>query len=90
MFRLTLILSLFVTTLTFSQELACTVTVDARQTGNENLQIFRSLQTQLTDFINNTKWTNRNIKNNERSRTKIAKKFFEIIFLFRNGLSTKK
>ena len=54
MFRLTLILSLFVTTLTFSQELACTVTVDARQTGNENLQIFRSLQTQLTDFINIT------------------------------------
>ena len=66
MFRLTLILSLFVTTFAFSQELACTVTVDARQTGNENLQIFKSLQTQLTDFINNTKWTNRNIKNNER------------------------
>ena len=66
MFRLTIILSLFITTLTFSQELACTVTVDARQTGNENLQIFKSPQTQLTDFINNTKWTNRNIKNNER------------------------
>ena len=66
MFRLTIILSLFITTLTFSQELACTVTVDARQTGNENLQIFKSLQNQLTEFINNTKWSNRNIKNNER------------------------
>ena len=66
MFRLTLILSLLVTTLTFSQELACTVTIDARHNGNENLQVFRSLETQLTDFINNTKWTNRNIKNNER------------------------
>ena len=66
MFRLTLILSLLATTLTFSQELACTVTIDARQTGNENLQIFKSLETQLTDFVNNTKWTNRNIKNNER------------------------
>ena len=46
--------------------MACNVTVDARQTGNENLQIFRSLQTQLTDFINNTTWTGRKIRNNER------------------------
>ena len=66
MFRILLIFSLFTTTLTFSQELACNVTVDARQTGNENLQIFRSLQTQLTDFINNTTWTGRKIRNNER------------------------
>ena len=66
MFRILLIFSLLTTTLTFSQELACNVTVDARQTGNENLQIFRSLQTQLTDFINNTTWTGRKIRNNER------------------------
>jgi len=66
MFRIVLIFSLLTTTLTFSQELACNVTVDARQTGNENLQIFRSLQTQLTDFINNTTWTGRKIRNNER------------------------
>ena len=66
MFRILLIFSLLTTTLTFSQELACNVTVDARQTGNENLQIFRSLQTQLTDFINNTIWTGRKIRNNER------------------------
>ena len=66
MFRIVIIFSLLTTTLTFSQELACNVTVDARQTGNENLQIFRSLQTQLTDFINNTTWTGRKIRNNER------------------------
>ena len=66
MFSIVLIFSLLTTTLTFSQELACNVTVDARQTGNENLQIFRSLQTQLTDFINNTTWTGRKIRNNER------------------------
>ena len=66
MFRILLIFSLLTTTLTFSQELACNVTVDARQTGNENLQIFRSLQNQLTDFINNTTWTGRKIRNNER------------------------
>ena len=66
MFRLILFVTFFTTSLSISQELACTVTVDARQTGNENLQIFNSLQNQLTEFINNSKWTNRKIRNNER------------------------
>lgn len=66
MFRLILFVAFFTTSLSISQELACTVTVDARQTGNENLQIFNSLQNQLTEFINNSKWTNRKIRNNER------------------------
>ena len=43
MFRLILFFTFFTTSLSISQELACTVTVDARQTGNENLQIFNSL-----------------------------------------------
>jgi hypothetical protein len=66
MFRLILFFTFFTTSLSISQELACTVTVDARQTGNENLQIFNSLQNQLTEFINNSKWTSRKIRNNER------------------------
>ncbi len=40
-----------------AQELNCTVVVNAEQTGNENLQIFKNLEKQLTEFINNTKWT---------------------------------
>ncbi|MFV0539826.1 MAG: DUF4835 family protein [Aestuariibaculum sp.] len=43
----------------FSQELNCTVVVNAIQTGNENLQIFKTLEKQLTEFINNTKWTDK-------------------------------
>ena len=66
MFRLILIFSFLTTTLTFSQELACNISIDARQTGSENLQIFKSLENQLKDFINNTTWTNRKIRNNER------------------------
>ena len=66
MFRILLFLLILTSSHIFSQELACNITVDARQTGNENLQIFRSLQTQLTDFINNTTWTGRKIRNNER------------------------
>tara|TARA_R110002020_G_scaffold307254_4_gene523101 strand:- start:177 stop:1067 length:891 start_codon:yes stop_codon:yes gene_type:complete len=65
--RFLLILS--VLTLSFStqaQELNCTVVVDAEQTGQPNLQVFRTLQQELTDFINTTTWTNRVYKNQER------------------------
>lgn len=50
----------------FSQELNCSVVVNALQTGNENLQIFKTLEKQLTEFVNNTKWTNKNYANQER------------------------
>jgi len=50
----------------FSQELNCTLLVNARQTGNENLQIFKTLEKQLTEFVNNTKWTNRTFSAQER------------------------
>jgi hypothetical protein len=49
-----------------AQELNCTVTIDAEQTGQPNLQIFRTLETQLREFVNNTKWTNNEYKNQER------------------------
>ena len=49
-----------------SQELNCEVVVEARQTGNENLQIFKTLQSQLTEFINNTSWTNKSVRQNEK------------------------
>lgn len=43
----------------FSQELNCEVVVNARQTGDENLPVFKTLQKQLNEFINNTKWTDK-------------------------------
>tara|TARA_R110002020_G_scaffold64851_5_gene171662 strand:+ start:3010 stop:3900 length:891 start_codon:yes stop_codon:yes gene_type:complete len=49
-----------------TQELNCTVSIDAEQTGQPNLQIFRTLETQLREFVNNTKWTNVEYKNQER------------------------
>ena len=66
MFRILLFLLILTSSHIFSQELACNITVDARQTGNENLQIFKSLQTQLNDFINNTTWTNREVRSSEK------------------------
>ncbi|GAA4241255.1 DUF4835 family protein [Winogradskyella damuponensis] len=54
------------TTVTFSQELNCTVSVIAQQTGNENNVVFRTLEKQLTEFINNTKWTGEKFGAQER------------------------
>jgi len=50
----------------FSQELNCNVVVNAEQTGNENFPIFKTLEKQLNEFINNTKWTNKAFKDQER------------------------
>lgn len=49
-----------------AQELNATVTIDAEQTGQPNLQVFRTLEQELTEFLNNTRWTNQEVKNQER------------------------
>jgi hypothetical protein len=62
-----LLLPLFFASLAIhSQELNCTVMIDAEQTGQPNLQVFRTLEQQLTEFINNTKWTDKVYLNQER------------------------
>ena len=50
----------------FSQEINCNLVVNARQTGNENQQIFKTLENQLREFVNNTKWTDKTIEPQER------------------------
>jgi len=50
----------------FSQELNCNVVVNAQQTGNENLPIFKTLEKQLKEFVNNTKWTSKTFTSQER------------------------
>lgn len=50
----------------FSQELNCEVVVNAQQTGNENVQVFKTLETQLNEFVNNTHWTNKTFGPQER------------------------
>ena len=57
---------LFISVLSVGQELNCTVTVVAQQTGNDNNQVFRTLERQLTEFINNTQWTDKKFKTQER------------------------
>ena len=65
--RLLLLVSfLFVSFTSIAQELNCTVSINAEQTGQPNLQVFRTLESQLVDFINTTNWTNKTYKNQER------------------------
>ncbi len=49
-----------------SQELNCTVNVIAQQTGNDNNVVFKTLEKQLNEFINNTKWTDKSFSSEER------------------------
>jgi len=57
---------LFFTIFSNAQELNCTVTINAEQTGQPNLQVFRTLETQLLEFVNTTHWTTKDYKNQER------------------------
>jgi len=64
--KLLILLVFFATSFGFSQELNCNVVVDAQLTGNENFQIFKTLETQLREFVNKTQWTKRKFKPQER------------------------
>lgn len=59
-------LTLFIGLSCYSQELNCEIVVNAQQTGSPNLTIFKTLENQLTELINNTKWTNKVFAPQER------------------------
>ncbi|MBT8260974.1 MAG: DUF4835 family protein [Bacteroidia bacterium] len=65
--RRILVFFLLITTLfSKAQELNCDVVVNAQLTGNENVQVFKTLENQLNEFVNNTKWTNKVFSPQER------------------------
>jgi hypothetical protein len=49
-----------------SQELNCTVTVNTEKLPNANQQVFKTLQTSLSEFVNQTQWTGQIFKQNEK------------------------
>jgi predicted CopG family antitoxin len=59
-------LAFFSLAFVYAQELNCNVVVNAQQTGNENVQVFKTLEKQLKEFVNNTSWTNKSYKPQER------------------------
>ncbi|AUX17880.1 type IX secretion system protein PorD [Flavobacterium columnare] len=64
----------------YAQELNCTVEINTNQVSGTNQQIFKTLKKTLTEFINNTKWTDKSYKANE----KINSSFFFNITSFDN------
>ncbi len=57
---------LLVTSIASAQELNCEVVVNADQTGQSNLPLFRTLQRSISEFINQTTWTNQDFSAEER------------------------
>lgn len=49
-----------------AQELNCIVTVNADKVGSTNVQVFKTLETALNEFVNKTVWTSQTYKQNER------------------------
>lgn len=49
-----------------AQQLKCVVTVNSDKIGNANTQTFKTLETALTEFMNNTDWTGKTVPQQER------------------------
>lgn len=49
-----------------AQQLNCTVTINTERLSNPNQQVFKTLQTSLSEFVNKTDWTGSLLKQNER------------------------
>lgn len=64
--NLFLILVLLYTNFALSQELRATVSVNYEQVNNGNPQLFKNLEKQVTEFLNNTKWTENEVKDIEK------------------------
>ncbi|MFT5761804.1 MAG: hypothetical protein ACI8WA_000926 [Polaribacter sp.] len=62
----TLLFVLLALTTTNAQELNALITVNSDKISGSNKQVFTTLQTSLTEFINQKKWTDKNFKAQER------------------------
>ena len=70
--KLILLLFIIFTSLqTFSQELNCRISLNRSQIQGTNEDMFRTMQQDLYEFMNNRKWTNNVFSNNERIECQI-------------------
>ncbi len=66
MYKAFIVFLLLLSTLTNAQEFNCKVQINAEQTGRVDLQIFKTLERSLSEFVNNTKWTEQEYRTEER------------------------
>lgn len=64
--RIFALLVFFIFGFTQAQQLNCTVTINTERLPNPNQQVFKTLQTSLSEFVNKTDWTGLALKQNER------------------------
>lgn len=78
-----LILSFFYSFISSGQELLANVQINYAQVGGSNTQVYKSLEKNLRDFINNTSWTGRKLQNFEKIKSN-----FSIIITDKTGSNT--
>lgn len=64
----------------WSQELLANVTINHQQISGSNVQVFKTLEKSLRDFINNTSWTGKKLQNFEKIKCN-----FSIVINSREG-----
>ncbi|AZZ58939.1 DUF4835 family protein [Riemerella anatipestifer] len=58
--------------LAFGQELQANVQINFAQVGGSNTQVFKTLEKNLREFINNTSWTGKKLQNFEKIKCNFA------------------
>jgi len=66
-----LLVVLFSSIALYAQELRCNVTVSAQRIQGANRQLFRTMQSDIYEFMNNRKWTNHTFTYDEKIRCNI-------------------
>jgi len=66
-----LLIAIFISTSLFSQELRCNITVSAQRIQGANRQLFRTMQADIYEFMNNRKWTEHVYTYDEKIRCNI-------------------
>lgn len=57
---------LFLVCFSKAQQLNCTVQINTDKVATTNVQLFKNMQTSLTDFMNKTDWTGETLKQHEK------------------------
>ena len=81
----TIFLLAFTFVLGNSQELLANVTINFQQIQGSNVQMYKSMEKSLRDFINNTRWTGKKLQNFEKIKCNFA-----IIINEKSGSNTYK
>ena len=66
-----LLITVLSTSFVLSQELRCNITVSAQKIQGANPQLFRTMQADIYEFMNNRKWTNHVYTYDEKIRCNI-------------------